>query len=49
MMRAAILAIGLADDLGDEGHGARGARVDFEHVDHAVLDRVLHVHQAADA
>ncbi len=37
-----------ADGLGDEGHGARGARVDLEHIDRAVLDRVLHVHQAAD-
>ena len=37
-----------ADGLGDEGHGARGARVDFEDVDLAVLDRELHVHQAAD-
>jgi hypothetical protein len=27
-----------ADGLGDEGHGARGARIDFEHVDVAVLD-----------
>ncbi len=34
--------------LGDERHRARGARIDFEHVDVAVLDRVLHVHQAAD-
>ena len=32
--------------LGDERYGARGARVDFEHVDRRVLDRVLHVHQA---
>ena len=37
-----------ADGLGDEGHGARGARVDLEHEDRAVLDGVLHVHQAAD-
>ncbi len=37
-----------ADGLGDEGHGARGARVDFQHVDRAVLDGELHVHQAAD-
>ena len=37
-----------ADHLGDERHGARGARVDLEHVDVAVLDGVLHVHQAAD-
>ena len=27
-----------ADRLGDEGHGARGARIDLEHVDVAVLD-----------
>ena len=37
-----------ADHLGDERHRARGARVDFEHVDVAVLDGVLHVHQPAD-
>ena len=37
-----------ADDFGDEGHRARGARIDLEHVDLAVLDRVLHVHQPAD-
>ena len=48
MMRAAILAIGLADGLGDEGHGAAGARVDLQHEDDAVLDGELHVHQAAD-
>ena len=38
----------LADDLGDERHGARGARVDLENVDYAVLDGELHVHQADD-
>ena len=38
-----------AGRLGHERHGAAGARVDLEHVDHAVLDRVLHVHQAAHA
>ena len=38
-----------ADHLGDERHGARGARVDLEHVDVAVLDGELHVHQADDA
>ena len=32
--------------FGDERHGARGARVDFQHKDHAVFDRELHVHQA---
>ena len=37
-----------ADGLGDEGHGAAGARVDFQHVDLAVLDGELHVHQPAD-
>ncbi len=37
-----------AGHLGDEGHRARGARIDFEHVNVAVLDGVLHVHQAAD-
>ena len=37
-----------ADRLGDEGHGARGARIDLEDVDVAVLHGVLHVHQPAD-
>src|SRR5690606_32002000 len=37
-----------ADDLGNEGDGARGARVHFEQVDHVVLDGELDVHQAAD-
>ena len=37
-----------ADGLGDEGHGTRRARVDFQNVDGAVLDGVLYVHQAAD-
>ena len=37
-----------AGHLGDERHRARGARIDLEHVDVAVLDGVLHVHQAAD-
>ena len=37
-----------ADHLGDERHRARGARIDLQHVDVAVLDGVLHVHQAAD-
>ena len=48
MQRAAIFASGPAGRLRDEGHGARRARVDLEHVDHAVLDRELHVHQADD-
>jgi hypothetical protein len=43
----------LADGLGDERHGARGARVHFQHVDARgvrvrLLDGELHVHQAAD-
>ena len=38
----------LADHLGDERHGARGARIDLEHIDLAVLERILHVHQPAD-
>ena len=46
MTRAPILATGDADGLGDERHGARGARIDLEHVDVAVLDGELHVHQA---
>ena len=33
MIRAAILAIGLADHLGDERHRARGAGIDLQHVD----------------
>ena len=37
-----------AGRLGDERHGARGARVDLEDVDLAVLDRELHVHQPDD-
>ncbi len=37
-----------ADGLGDERHRARSARIDFEHVDRAVLDGELDVHQAAD-
>ena len=35
--------------LGNERHGAGGARVHLQHVDHVVLDGVLHVHQADDA
>ena len=37
-----------AGRLRDEGRRARGARVHFEHVDHAVLDGELDVHQADD-
>ena len=48
MIRAAILAIGRPITLATNGHGARGARIDFEDVDLAVLQRILHVHQAAD-
>jgi hypothetical protein len=36
---------GEADHLGDEGHRARGARVDLENVDVVVLDGELDVHQ----
>ena len=46
--RAAILASGTPGRLGHERHGARGARIDLEHVDDAVLDRELDVHQADD-
>ena len=38
----------LADHLGDEGHRARGPRVDLEHVNLVALQRILHVHQPAD-
>ena len=48
MTRAAIFASGSAGRLGDEGHRARGARVDLEHVDDAALNRELHVHEADD-
>ena len=37
-----------ADGLGDEGHGTRGARIDLQHIDGAVLDGELHIHQTAD-
>ena len=37
-----------ADGLADEWHGARGAGIDFQDVDLFLLDRELHVHQAAD-
>ena len=36
-----------ADCLGDERHGAARARVHFDDEDRPVLDRELHVHQAA--
>jgi hypothetical protein len=36
------------DHLGHERHRARGARINLQHIDVAVLDGVLHVHQAAD-
>ena len=38
-----------ADGLGDERHGARGARVGLDHVQLAAVDRVLHVEQPDDA
>ncbi len=37
-----------ADHLGDERHGARGARIDLEDIDNIILHRELHVHQADD-
>ena len=37
-----------ADGLRDEGHGARRAGVDLEHVELVALHRELHVHQADD-
>ena len=40
---------GAVGGLGDEGDGAGGAGVDLEHVDVAVLDGELDVHQADDA
>ena len=40
------LGHGKADHLGHEGHGAGCTRVHFQHVDVAVLDGELHVHQA---
>ncbi len=42
------LGDGHADHLGDEGHGARGARIHFEDVDYIILDGELHIHQADD-
>ncbi len=35
-------------DLGHQRHGARGARVGFEHIDLVLADGVLDVHHAAD-
>ena len=35
-----------ADGLADERHRARGARVDFQHIDGVAFHGVLHVHQA---
>jgi hypothetical protein len=43
--RAAIAGDGRAHGLGDERHGARGAGIDLQHVDIAVLHGELHVHQ----
>ncbi len=37
-----------ADGLGNERHGPRCAGVHFQHVDRAVLDGILHVHQATN-
>ena len=37
-----------ADGLADERHGARRARIHFQHVNHVAFDGVLHVHQADD-
>ena len=37
-----------AGRLGDERHGAGGARIHLQHVDRVVLDGVLHVHQPDD-
>ena len=47
--RVASLASGTPMALDTNGHGARGARVDLEHVDLLVLDRELDVHQADHA
>ena len=49
MTLAAILAQGMPVALETNGTVRRGAGVDFDDVDLVVLDRVLHVHQAADA
>jgi len=35
-----------AGGLGNVGHGARSARIDFQNEHHIVLDGELHVHQA---
>ena len=37
-----------ANHLGNEGHGARGAWIDFEDIDNIILHRELHIHQAHD-
>ena len=37
---------GVADDFGDERHGAARARVDLQHVDLVTLDRELNVHES---
>ena len=37
-----------ADGLGNERHGARCARVHFNHVEFAILDGELHVHETAN-
>ena len=37
-----------ADGFGNERHGARRARVDFQDIDLVILHRVLHVHQPDD-
>ena len=37
-----------SDNLRNERHRARGARVHFQDIDLAILDGVLHVHQSAD-
>lgn len=37
-----------ADGLGDERYGARGARINLDHPDFAILHRQLKVHEAYD-
>ena len=46
MIRAQALASGTAVAFGDERHRPTGARVGLQHVEHVVLERVLHVEQA---
>ncbi len=48
MIREAILATGRPITLATNGTVRERARIDFEHVNLAILDRVLHVHQPAD-